>query len=156
MTQRVPLFKLNNNNFNKQAHIRELLEEFYSFRGQRLDLETVRRIFEQIRVLDTYKVSPFLYFGCFIAAHPQTPYAYEFQLSEMSTPDLISVPIPLLDMIQQTIESQGVVDRAFSIEFDPFEIEWRSQEEFDAFTNFMKDFNMDDVRYKYFLTVMWV
>lgn len=153
MTNQIPIFK--NNNFNKQDHINALLEDYYNFQGERFDFMTVNRIFEQLRVLDTYGVSPFMYFGCFISAQPQAPYTYEYQLSYMSTPDLISVPIPLLDIIQQNINQHGIENKLFSVEFDPFNVEWRSQTEFDAFMRFMEDFHMDDTRYKYYITVMW-
>lgn len=134
------------------------LDAYEKIRGKKLNRQTIGEIFYTMRLLDRYQISPFPYFACMIQAIPKPEYIRDFQLEAIITDPLPTISIPLIDVIEATIYHYTEQYRRIepiNIQFDPFNVEWRTATEFDLFMNVIEDYKMDDIRYEHYITIIW-
>lgn len=139
----------------KKQQIERLCKAYKSIVGSRITKETLSEIFNNIRLFNNYRASPLLFFSYSITASPKEEYAPYFLL-DATTNVLYTMPVSLANAVEQTIYLMaGSIPRAVNIEFDPFDIEWETIEEYNALMNVFIENGLDDVRYKWYLTIQF-
>lgn len=139
----------------KKNHIKKLCEGYNDIIGRKINMETMHTIFHYARLFDEYKISPLLFFSYCITGYPRDEYVRNFSLKNITTEALLTMPISLMNAVEHTIAEMGYIPRAINIEFDPFDLEWKNPIEYDAFMNHFIENKLDDIRYKWFLTIQF-
>lgn len=151
----LPTVRVNfNENEVNRSKIDELCKAYAGMLGCQIDLNNITEMFMYARLLDTYQVSPILFCSYCITAVPKEEYKPYFLL-EGSSHTLFTMPISLLTAVEHVYYDMGYVPTAINIEFDPFDFAWKNREEYEAIMNVFIDNNLNDIRYKYYLTIQW-
>lgn len=154
--EEIPSVRVNlNDGEYKRKQIENLCEGYNDIIGRKVSMETMHTIFYYARLFDYHKISPLLFFSYCITGSPKEEYIAEFQLKTIVSNAFFTMPISLVNLVEYTISQMGYVPRAINIEFDPFEIEWENPIEYDTVMNIIIDNGLNDIRYRWFLTIQF-
>ena len=154
MIQEIPTFKVQ---IDHKDRVNKLIKQYNDIIGQRLCNTTITEMCILIRLLNQEKISPLLYFTWFITAIPKDEYITAYQLNTFNTNNLLTMPISILNIIENVIQQPGSINpiKNMNILFDPFNIDWQSWEEYDVIMKVIEDNHLDDIRYDYYITILW-
>ena len=143
----------NNSDFKKEQ-VDKLCKVYQDIVGSKVNLETMAEIFSCIRLFNQYGISPLLFFSYCITATAKGEYVNEYML-DGKTGTFITIPISLLNLVEHTVFEIGYIPRMINIEFDPFQVVYEDPQEYETIMNIFIENGLDDIRYKYFLTIQF-
>lgn len=157
MFQEIPTFYVK---INHQDRVNSLMKQYDDIRGQKLSIETIHEICMLMRLLDQEKVSPLLYFTWCIVGVPKEEYLASYRLEQIATQNFLTMPISILNIVQEVITQPnkyipGMPIEALHVLFDPFNIEYQNWDEYDILMKSFEDKHLDDIRYDYYITIIW-